>query len=461
VSKASRVFGSNVNQSGDGLEAKLATLRDMGFPDEKRNTTVLKGLNGNLDKAVEALIRLGEQSRDKSRGNTPTPPAKLDMNGLMLKKAQTMPAPAVSTNPFDALDATAPLPPLPPQAQHYGGSQTQPTSPSSSYNPFLQQMQANQQQQPVQQQPFAHHTNPFGQPQQNLEQSFQGLGLSGQPTQQALFPNRTGDYIQQPQPQFAQSNPFQQSFTPPPMPQMPPQYSSFYQNSPPQQQQYQSMSSPTSPGNPFLKSARSQMFSPSASSNPFGQSTNQQQVQQQPQQYNQQSQQYSQQSQPQHQHHSSNPFMMQQHTQTQPNQVSDFFQTQQPAYQQPQQQQQAAYQPQQQQQQQQPTYQQPQGAFNKNSIMALYDYPHLAPQRQEQSQTPAAPALATAPAGPAIGQMNPFASAQAPQQPPSAIPAQLESGRQISRESVHFAGLMGGRHSPDAFSGLSSSFRRP
>jgi hypothetical protein len=475
VNKASRVFGSNVNQSGDGLDSKLATLRDMGFPDDKRNSTVLKGLNGNLDKAVEALIRLGEQNSGRSRGNTPTPPAKLDMNGLMLKKAQTMPPPTASTNPFDALDATAPLPPLPNQSQTYGGSMTQPTSPAGSYNPFLQQMQASQhqqhpfapqQQQQQQQQQFAHQTNPFGQPQpqQSLEQSFQGLGLSNQQSQQPLFPNRTGDYSQQVQAPFAQTNPFQQSFTPPPMPQMPPQYGSFYQSQPQQQQQYQSLSSPTSPGNPFLKSARSQMFPPSnTSSNPFGQFTAQQQPQQSQQQ---QQQQYTQQN----QQHSSNPYMMQQQSQPQPTQVPDYFQTQQPTYQQSQQQlpayqqpQQQPQQQQQQQQQQQPTYQQPQGAFNKNSIMALYDYPHLAPQRQEQSQTPpaASPAPPSAPALPTSGQMNPFASAQAPQQPPSAIPPQLQGGRHVSHESVDFAGLTGGRHSPDAFAGLSSSFRRP
>src|SRR4051812_35467273 len=60
VNKPSRVFGSSV--TGDGLDSKLATLKDMGFADEKRNSTVLKGLNGNLDKTVEALIRLGEQT---------------------------------------------------------------------------------------------------------------------------------------------------------------------------------------------------------------------------------------------------------------------------------------------------------------------------------------------------------------------------------------------------------------
>ncbi|PVH95729.1 ArfGap-domain-containing protein, partial [Periconia macrospinosa] len=142
VNKPSRIFGSNVNTSGDGLESKLATLRDMGFADEKRNSTVLKGLNGNLDKAVETLIRLGESG--KSRGSTPTPPAKPDLNGLSFDRTNTAPAALSSMNPFDALDAVAPQqyaqpPALQTQQLPYGGSITQPTSPSNSYNPFLQQ----------------------------------------------------------------------------------------------------------------------------------------------------------------------------------------------------------------------------------------------------------------------------------------------------------------------------------
>lgn len=107
VNKPSRVFGSNIHTSGDGLESKLATLRDMGFPDDKRNSTVLKGLNGNLDRTVEALIRLGEQNPGKSRGSTPTPPAKSNPNGLSIERTRTAPATTTSTNPFDALDAIA------------------------------------------------------------------------------------------------------------------------------------------------------------------------------------------------------------------------------------------------------------------------------------------------------------------------------------------------------------------
>jgi hypothetical protein len=203
------------------------------------------------------------------------------------------------------------------------------------------------------------------------------------------------------------------------------------------------------------------MFSPSGStsSNPFGQQSVQQPVQQQ---------------------QASNPFMMQQQTHTPTAQMSNPWQSQQPnsqqtytqhpqSYQQstfqqqPFQQQsyqQSAFQQQQTglQQQQVPGAQQSSNPFDKNSILALYNYPQLAPQRSEQQQTPAAPA--PAPAAPMSGQMNPFATSQGPQQGQPLSAAQTPGVRHVSNESVDFAGLMGGRHSPDAFSGLSASFRR-
>jgi hypothetical protein len=482
VNKPSRVFGSNIQQSGDGLEAKLATLRDMGFPDEKRNSTVLKGLNGNLDRTVEALIRLGEQNPARSRGSTPTPPAKSSANGLSFDRSNTAPATTTSNNPFDALDAIAPTPQQPQQTQQqmYEASFAQTASSSNSYNPFLNQVQQmqyqqqqsipqqqQQQQQQQHQQNYNYQQNPFGQ-QQGLEQSLQNMQISNQQPQQPLFPNRTGGYGPT-QPPLAQTNPFQQSFTPPPMPQIPEQYSSFFAPQP--QPQYQSMSSPSSPGNPFLKSSRSQMFSPTSStnSNPFGQ----QQAQQQP---------------------ASNPYMTMQQNQTSTIQASNPWQSQQPSQFQ---QQQNPYQPsyqhqqnlqqsgfQQQNQQQQNLYQQNQqqqnfqqqgfqqhnqqpsgiqqnaNPFDKNSILSLYNYPQLAPQPSEQSQAASAPPAAVISPVPASGHMNPFTSGQNGQQGQPLSAAQTPGVRHVSNESVDFAGLMGGRHSPDAFSGLSASFRR-
>jgi hypothetical protein len=484
VNKASRVFGSNVQQSGDGLESKLATLRDMGFPDEKRNSTVLKGFNGNLDRTVEALIRLGEQNPVRSRGSTPTPPTKPSANGLSFDRSNT--APASSTNPFDALDTVAA-----PLQQTQQTQQTQQQSyeapPSNSYNPFLQQAQyqqqqqqqsipQQQQQQQQQQQNYNYQQNPFGQ-QQGLEQSMQNMQLANPQPQQPLFPNRTGGYGPT-SPPFAQTNPFQQSFTPPPMPQIPEQYNSFFAPQP----QYQSMSSPSSPGNPFLKSSKSQMFSPtnSGNSNPFGQQPSQQALQQT----------------------ASNPYMAQQ-TQTPTAQASNPWQTQQPS----QFQQQNPYQPNYQQQQnfQQPSFQQqnqqqqnmqqqsqqqnlaqqnfqqqgfqqqnqqpagfqqyqPQASsanpYDKYAILSLYSNPQLAPQQSEQPQTAPAPPPAATSTTTVSGHMNPFNSSQNGQQGQPLSAAQTSGVRHVSNESVDFSGLMGGRHSPDAFSGLSASFRR-
>ncbi|EAT88731.2 hypothetical protein SNOG_03526 [Parastagonospora nodorum SN15] len=400
INKPSRVFGSNIQTSGDGLDSKLATLRDMGFPDDKRNSTVLKGLNGNLDRTVEALIRLGEQNPVRSRGSTPTPPAKANMNGLSFDRINSAPAASASTNPFDALDAVpAPQPSQPqPLQQSYDGSFAQATSPPNSYNPFLNQAQQGQ----YPQQPNALHQpqptqnyqqNPYAQQQQqqqqqqrqqSLDQSMQNMQISNQP-QQPLFPNRTGGYGPT-SPPFAQTNPFQQSFTPPPMPQIPEhqQQGSFQQQQNPQQPSYQQ----------------------------------QQQIPQQQQQNYQQS-------------------GFQQQNFPQPN-YSAFHQNG----------------------NQQNGNQQNGNPFDKNSILSLYNYPQLAPQQSEQSQVPSAAPSAPTPAAPPAGNMNPFASGPAAQQGQPLSAAQTPGARHVSNDSVDFSGLMGGRHSPDAFSGLSASFRR-
>ncbi|KAF3005851.1 hypothetical protein E8E13_008863 [Curvularia kusanoi] len=469
VNKPSRVFGSNIHTSGDGLDSKLATLRDMGFPDDKRNSTVLKGLNGNLDRTVEALIRLGEQNSTKSGRTTPTPPAKNGTNGLSFDNVPQ--SSAASTNPFDALDA-APLAQQPPPPQ------------ANSYNPFLQQGQQGQyqqgqyqqqqqqpQQQPQQQQTFGQSYNPFGQPQQqqqqqqqsqqSLEQSFQSMQLSQQqqqqqqpqyqqtqPAAQPLFPNRTGG-LGQPNPSFAQTNPFQQSFTPPPMPQIPEQYSSFYTPQP----QYQSMSQPTSPGNPFLKSSKSQIFAPSAGSNPFGSGLGQhsQQFQQQ-------------QIAPQHtqQQHSFNPWTSQQQTQTPSAQAPNPFNSMGQSYQQTQPASAQASNPWQYQQQplQQSTYPQNNTPFDKYAAFSQYSQQpapqQTAPQRSAtmpnllMAQTGAGAQATPTPSGtdPSLsfsGHANPFQStaptqaapqlnAAAPQAKPLSALGQTQGSRHMRLE---------------------------
>ena len=42
---------------GDQLAAKLKTLRDMGFTDDKRNGDMLKQANGSVDHAIELLVQ--------------------------------------------------------------------------------------------------------------------------------------------------------------------------------------------------------------------------------------------------------------------------------------------------------------------------------------------------------------------------------------------------------------------
>jgi hypothetical protein len=134
--------------------------------------------------------------------------------------------------------------------------------------------------------------------------------------------------------------------------------------------------------------------------------------------------------------------------------------------QQVQQQQQFAPQMQPQQQQQ---YQPNPPRSDKSSILALYNYPQLAPQRPLQSLPedsvpagiqPAAPqqqqmqAPQRSATMPVSGNMNPFTQQQAPA-------LNGNTPRHVSHESRDFQGFAGsGRHSPDAFAGLSARYVR-
>ncbi|KAI9931122.1 hypothetical protein ASPWEDRAFT_47592 [Aspergillus wentii DTO 134E9] len=173
MNTASRGFGAAVgDMTGASFEGKLIALREMGFPDDRRNATVLRGLNGDLERAVESLTRLGEGGMPASRARTPVPAATTVTGGSdgAIKRD-------TSFNPFDQLDSKPP---------------SQPTG--SSYNPFDV---------PTQQPASAHPSSAH-----NLEASFQNLQVS-----QPLFPHSTGGYPTQqhslPQPLY------QQSATPP------------------------------------------------------------------------------------------------------------------------------------------------------------------------------------------------------------------------------------------------------
>lgn len=205
TNKPSKVFGATVDlDAPDNADRKLAKLRDMGFHDGQRNAIVLKGVNGSLERAVEALVRLGE-------GSTPSPALAttggLQMSrsltsmtskstgsgvGLSIPQKSTPERPttvSTSTNPFDMLI----IPPLQ-TAQSTGNLQTK--------NPYNN---------------VAYSMNPFGQPSQQVDvgKPFQGPTVSAPP--ETLFPHRTGEVGAQ----AHQSQPLYQQYMSPSAPPSP------------------------------------------------------------------------------------------------------------------------------------------------------------------------------------------------------------------------------------------------
>ncbi|KAI1178136.1 putative GTPase activating protein for Arf-domain-containing protein [Nemania sp. FL0916] len=455
--KPSKVFGASVHQ--DSLEAtaqKLTQLRDMGFTDDKRNAMILKGVSGNLEKTVEALVRLGEGNgtispglatiRDPLSTSLTPKPTKPVTNGLS-KPSPPLPVEAPSSLSNDPWE----IQPAPPQS-----SQSTGTLPNK--NPF-------------------YNNNPFGAPGQqpreyNLNQSMQTLTL-GSP-QPPLFPHHTGGA---PAPQPVSQPTYSQSMTPP-MPQMqnfasmafnnhqtypqpsqpsPQQgYNPFLQ-APVTPQQQQSLSLNTSPyqyqgsltNNPFTRSPTG-MASPMLNQIP---EQSQQNVYTSPQ-----------------TPYSANPFMaMGQPQLSSPHQQQQ--QHQQQWFQQTQQQAQPA-------QPAQPTY--PTQQANRDAIMALYRYAQPAPtsapaagqgtsspfetnppaaaqpqaQAQAQSQSQSYAQLS-----PPMGTKNPFLNSTAAPIAPAFAPTNQVSSGARSRESMMLGMEMAwnnGRHSPDAFASLSA-----
>ncbi|PGH03925.1 hypothetical protein GX51_03761 [Blastomyces parvus] len=190
ANRQSRTFGASFGDPDGTFESKLEALRDMGFPDNKRNATVLKGLNGNMDKTIESLVRLGEGIDPRPRSRTPVP--KATPTSSQFSEPAKSPKSTLSNNPFDNLDSAPSRAP-----SSYAGSQAEPQQSASSngaksYNPFDS----------LGAQPSLTQST------HSLDQSFQQLQVS-----QPLFPNITGGYpSQQGQMPFQRS---QQSMTPP------------------------------------------------------------------------------------------------------------------------------------------------------------------------------------------------------------------------------------------------------
>ncbi|KAF7549907.1 hypothetical protein G7046_g8187 [Stylonectria norvegica] len=213
ASKSSKVFGVTLDaEYSDDTEQKLMRLREMGFQDKKRNALVLKGVSGNLERAIEALVRLGEGSGRASPLPTPSPrehtlrtsrsltPLTPGIGGLGLGSGLSVPSRSAtdrpntgssgSTNPFDMMPAAQP-------------QTAQSTGTLRNNNPYNQ-------------------TNPFGAPTQQksrepdaFSQAFDNMTISP-PQPQPLFPHHTGGVGSQSAQQQAM---YQQP--PPPMPSAP------------------------------------------------------------------------------------------------------------------------------------------------------------------------------------------------------------------------------------------------
>lgn len=487
--KVTQTFGANLGYDSEGdTQKKLSKLRELGFTNDRKNETILKGVNGNLEKAIEALVRLEGRSPVTSPVDEfPSVPKRPSVStnshmGLSVARAETARPATASTNPFDI----SPVQPM--SAQSTGNLANMGTR-----NPFF-------------------NNNPFGvvtQSNDNLNQAFNNMSLATPQSSQALFPHHTGGLPNQQVQQVV----YQQTMTPP-MPSMPQNYtaSAFNGNQPlPQQGQQQGLQpaqalQPTHTGyNPFLNNAQSQQYqgysTPQANSfstglvstptggggfanNPFNRSPTRigsPSLGQIPEQG--QSNFFSQPIQQQHQQPQiNNPFF--------PQQNMNPYMAQQPQ----QQQQQAFYNQFGQQISHQPVQQAPQRP-NNASILALYNQPHLAPQPPQQQnanieqqqqqqqqpqpypdhqqgsasmnqamQAPNAP-VATQEASATTsmaGNKNPFLSGGAAPQPAPAQPSGMDGqvGNR-SRDSMMALGMewSNGRHSPDAFASLSARSR--
>ncbi|CAL3967437.1 unnamed protein product [Diplocarpon coronariae] len=468
--KQSRIFGAAVGAGGpDDLELKLQKLRDMGFRDDRRNTAVLKGLSGNLEKSIETLVRLGDGGTLKSPGLAG--PQKISSRspvgvptGLTISRTKNLPSPN-SSNPFDMLDTTPPA--APPQSSQSTGELPAP------------QMMGNN---PYQ---TAQSSNPFGfapsQSQYNLNQAFQNMSVQPSPP---LFPNRTGGFpAAQPPNQQLHS----QSVTPP-VPSVPQQ---FYQ---PVIYENQSQIQPQqSSNNPFVQQQPAQApqlnLDTRSTSNPYNQQlTPHQSLYQSPMEQKSPAQQYGSaffgnggaalQQQP------MNPFL----SQNAPQQVNPFFNEQQAQQAQQSPQQIFGYNQQYQGQRQLTHPQMPQKTLraDKKSIMDLYNYPQMAPTpaqpivppEQNQGQGQPQPNISRPQAAEQLQQVssplvagnnNPFAMSggNAVQDPGDTMgpmgqfqPKQNGGSRHVSKESVDAGGWANGRHSPDAWGSISARSMR-
>lgn len=295
TNKQSRILGSTIGNQEDDFHAKLATLRDMGFKDTRRNSTVLKSMNGNVDRTVEALVRTSESNHAPSGTLTPVSTSSAT-NGITVEKRR--PAEDKLANPFDALDretsqqtqrsVTMPVHQTVQQQQAFHPQQhffnSQPDM--SGLNAGFQSIQLSQQQQvPHQQsQAYGQGSNPFQAQQATLQpiSSYGGAtfpqSVSPQPpnTFQSQAQDTTNPFLRRVQSQtFSPSNPWPQQSTP--LRTQSPATNPFHSIPGAQASQSQSPFGFVAPQNDFFGGTPQPLQSPTyASSNPFMNQTSQQ-----------------------------------------------------------------------------------------------------------------------------------------------------------------------------------------
>jgi hypothetical protein len=216
------VFGANLGEADGSFETKLDQLRSMGFPNDKRNASVLKGVGGDMTRAVESLIRLGEGSG---------PPAAPPKPSTSRSQPTSSPSKAEADDPWSM-----------PNVSNAAGAR-----PAKSYNPFDV---------PTTQPPAT----------TGLENAFQNLQVA-----QPMSPHTTGGYVSHQMSNNMALTPLQTSHSYTNSPQ-PLSYNPFFQTASPTSQtaanpyyaSHTAQSTPIqptrsfSPGNPFTNSLSAQ-----------------------------------------------------------------------------------------------------------------------------------------------------------------------------------------------------------
>lgn len=437
--KASRIFGNDIASRSPAVseseESKLEKLREMGFEDDKTSRGILRGVSGDVDKAIEALIRLGDchpgrKSMPRSRETSPTREKRLEWSPARREAEPRFPqVGAAMTKNDPAPEPAASPPPARPEI----------TRQLSATNPFAQFVHAPQ-------------TAP-------LQASFHQMSAA-----QHLFPHSTDDT-----PRSFQQAPYQLPLTPPLPMNAQQQFQMYYP-------QTASVISPQTPMSAPL-ATYGQSHNQGYQSNP--QSHNPYQVYS-PGRHSQMLQvPYSAPLPPPQQqslHSNHNPYL--QPALLTP-QTTGFSPMQYPVA--------------------QPLQPQRTGKFDKNVIMSFYNYPQLAPQRPFASTaSTVAPGSAAAEAAedpadrladlsisPRMGSQiqnqqrsvsslaasnNPFAKSMVSQQSSPGIGSPSGAGammadqqgtpltnrHRMTRDSMDVGGWQSGRHSPDAFASLSA-----